>query len=386
MIAIEGTDKAGKHTQVKKIVDYLKSRYIPAETLDFPQYNSFFGRVITNYLNGKFGPTHDMPAEYTMMPYALDRLHQQPKLRKWLNEGKWVILDRYTYSNSFSVAKMPREQWTEKINFMEEMEFNQMGIIRPDHNIYLYVDPRISYNMRNQGLKNYQQGRADIHERDLKLLCDVADVYKQIARNNPNTWTVVDEMKSDNTRMNIDEVFANLRPIIDSMLYGASARTEILTDASLSRMLGTNYHNVCGYNFETGRLLNEKYNGTQIYWNDECERNALVLQAVAEYRLPRFDLVAMVAGQTTAKCYPCEGMWTRGDIDFDKTGKYIVGDVILRNKTTGKLEKLNKNRWLGVFGPVDSPFVAQFGLFKFLGRAAKNQIFRTTLLFAGRGY
>ncbi len=218
MIAIEGTDKAGKHTQVMKIVDYLKSRNIPAATLDFPQYNSFFGRVITNYLNGKFGPTRDMPAEYTMMPYALDRLCYQPQLREWLNAGKWVILDRYTYSNSFSVAKLPRNQWAEKIKFMEEMEFNQMGIIRPDYNIYLYLNPRISYNMRNQGLKSYQQGRADIHESDLKLLCDVADVYKQIANNNPHTWTVVDEMKSDNTRMNIEEVFNHLRPVIDRLI------------------------------------------------------------------------------------------------------------------------------------------------------------------------
>ncbi|MBO8406874.1 MAG: hypothetical protein IAC77_00220 [Proteobacteria bacterium] len=218
MIAIEGTDKAGKHTQVMKMLGYLRAHGIAAETLDFPQYNAFFGRMVRDYLNGKFGATRDLPAEYTMLPYALDRLQHQPKIAAWLRDGKWVILDRYTYSNSFSVAKYPHEQWAEKIKFMEDLEFNQLGIIKPDYNIYLYLDPRISYNMRHTGLKQYQNGRPDIHESDFKLLYDVSNVYKQIATSNPTKWTVVDEMRPDGTRMGIDEVFSHLTPVIDKLI------------------------------------------------------------------------------------------------------------------------------------------------------------------------
>ena len=218
MIAIEGTDKSGKHTQVMNIINYLRKRNIRAETLDFPQYNAFFGTLVKDYLNGKFGATRDLPAEYTMLPYALDRLRHQPKIARWLNEGKWEILDRYTYSNSFSVAKCPKEQWAQKIQFMEDLEFNQLGIIRPDYNIYLYLDPKISYGMRNEGLKQYQNGKADIHESDFKLLYDVSNVYKQIAASNPKTWTIVDEMRSDGRRMGIEEVFSHLRPIIDKLI------------------------------------------------------------------------------------------------------------------------------------------------------------------------
>ena len=36
MIAVEGTEKAGKHSQVMNIVNYLQSGRIAAETLDFP--------------------------------------------------------------------------------------------------------------------------------------------------------------------------------------------------------------------------------------------------------------------------------------------------------------------------------------------------------------
>ncbi len=219
MIAVEGADKAGKHTQVMKIMDYLDSRGIMAETLDFPQYKSFFGEIIKKYLGGKLGNVHDLPAEYTMLPYALDRQQQQPKITQWINEGKWVILDRYTYSNSFSVAKCPRDQWDEKIKFMEDLEFNQMGIRRPDYNIYLYLDPQISYNMRNCGLKPHQHGVPDKHECDFKLLHNVSRVYKYLAQMNPRTWKVINEMTPSGGRMNIDEVFAQLRPVIDGLIF-----------------------------------------------------------------------------------------------------------------------------------------------------------------------
>lgn len=105
-----------------------------------------------------------------------------------------------------------------KINFMEELEFQQLGIRKPDYNIYLYLDPAVAYNMRNTGLKEYQNGRPDIHERDFKLLYDVSQVYRLIASANPKTWTVVDEMRADGTRMGIDEVFSHLRPVIDNLI------------------------------------------------------------------------------------------------------------------------------------------------------------------------
>lgn len=215
IIAVEGADKAGKHTQVMRIVEYLNKLGIATETLDFPQYKSYWGQFIKRYLNGEFGSnTRVLPAEYTMLPYALDRQAHMPQIKKWLDAGKWVVFDRYTYSNAFSIAKLPYEQWNEKIAHLEDMEFNQMGIIRPDHNIYLYLPARISYEMRTQGLKEYQNGKPDIHESDFKLLEDVSAVYKTIARNNAKNWTVVDEIKSDGIRMNPDEVFAHIRPIL----------------------------------------------------------------------------------------------------------------------------------------------------------------------------
>ncbi len=218
IIAVEGADKAGKHTQVMNIVNYLKSQDIPVQTLDFPQYKAFFGRFVRDYLNGKFGATRDLPAEYTMLPYALDRQQHMPQIKNWLDTGHWVVLDRYSYSNAFSIAKTPREQWDSKIDFLEGLEFENMGILRPNHNIYLSLDPRVSYEMRHTGLKEYQNGKPDIHESDFKLLYDVSDVYHHIASRNPQNWTVIDEMRPDGTRMTIEQIFDRIRPIIDGFV------------------------------------------------------------------------------------------------------------------------------------------------------------------------
>ena len=214
IIAVEGADKAGKHTQVMKIVEYLNGRDIATETLDFPQYQSRYAMEIKNYLNGNT----NINREKLMELFALDRRAKMPIVKQWLDMGKWVVFDRYTYSNIYSIAKLPREQWVPEIEKLEDMEFNQMGIIRPDHNIYLYLPAQISYEMRNQGLKAYQNGKPDINESDLNLLIGVADVYKTLVARDPKNWTVVNEIKSDGTRMNPNEVFATLRPIIGKMI------------------------------------------------------------------------------------------------------------------------------------------------------------------------
>ena len=214
IIAVEGADKAGKHTQVMKIVEYLNGRDIATETLDFPQYQSRYAMEIKNYLNGNT----NINREKLMELFALDRRAKMPIVKQWLDMGKWVVFDRYTYSNIYSIAKLPREQWVPEIEKLEDMEFNQMGIIRPDHNIYLYLPAQISYEMRNQGLKAYQNGKPDINESDLNLLISVADVYKTLVARDAKNWTVVDEIKPDGTRMNPDEVFASLCPILDKMV------------------------------------------------------------------------------------------------------------------------------------------------------------------------
>ena len=63
-----------------------------------------------------------------------------------------------------------------------------------------------------------------MHESDFKLLYDTSNVYRQIANANPNTWTIINEMKPDNTRMTINEVFEHVRAAIDRLIRRQFAR------------------------------------------------------------------------------------------------------------------------------------------------------------------
>ncbi|GHS98930.1 thymidylate kinase [Bacteroidia bacterium] len=221
LIAVEGADKSGKRTQVLEICKYLESRGIPVETIDFPRYNrSPWGDMAAAYLRGEYGEVMDIPAEYKMLPYALDRADFQAQLRSFLDAGKWVVFDRYAYSNLFSVAQNPPELWDEKIRYLETLEFDWLNIMRSDHNIYLALDAKISHSLRNTALKDYQKQQAnlDIHERNLDLLASVAKAYHYVAARDPAHWTVINQMQPDGSRMTISEVSAVIFKQIDKLI------------------------------------------------------------------------------------------------------------------------------------------------------------------------
>lgn len=219
IIAVEGADKAGKHTQVVKTVNYMQEHGIPTETKDFPQYDTPTGKEIQKVLNGEIV----LSAEESMELFAKNREEQMPQINEWIQAGKWVLFDRFSYSNvAYYAAKHPQFQWQEKIAMVENIEFNKHRICRPDLNIYLSLPAVVSYEMRNQGLKPYQNGKPDINERNLLLLQNVADVYKMIAARDPKNWVVINEIKPDGTRMNPDEVFACIRPFLDNLILSKS--------------------------------------------------------------------------------------------------------------------------------------------------------------------
>ena len=53
IIALEGTDQAGKKTQSVMLARALKSQKIKTAMFDFPDYSTIIGKEINNYLHGK---------------------------------------------------------------------------------------------------------------------------------------------------------------------------------------------------------------------------------------------------------------------------------------------------------------------------------------------
>lgn len=171
LIVIDGTDGSGKATQTKLLVARLKKNRIPAEGLDFPQYRTFFGKLVARYLKNEFGKINPYLAAVL---YADNRLEFKDKILGWLREGKVVILNRYVSSNQIHQAanidsKKERRQF---VDWISEMEYKIMGLPKPDKIIYLNMPPEIAYQLvlkKDKLSRQYINGdKQDMLESDLE--------------------------------------------------------------------------------------------------------------------------------------------------------------------------------------------------------------------------
>jgi len=69
IIALEGTDQAGKKTQTAMLVKALKAQKIKTAVFDFPDYSTVIGKEINRYLHGK----RKFPPEIIHYLYAANR-------------------------------------------------------------------------------------------------------------------------------------------------------------------------------------------------------------------------------------------------------------------------------------------------------------------------
>ena len=183
LIVIEGVDASGKHTQAKILAQRLKKAGKGVELVVFPSYNTPFGKLVKKYLHGAFGDKDALPPEIPAMLYAADRLQHKEKLERWLKQGKWVVADRYVYSNAYQAAKINGGK--ERVRFLEWLEKLEEGMPQADAVVFLDLPPELSVKlMRKRGRKQ------DIHEKDKAYLKRVHTLYvKEAKRRN---WITVD--------------------------------------------------------------------------------------------------------------------------------------------------------------------------------------------------
>jgi len=122
LIVIEGIDGAGKGTQAGLLAHALQQRGIAFVTFSFPRYESSFGRLIAQFLNGDFGPLAAVDPHFSALLYAGDRLEAKPDLEGALNSGRAVVLDRYVASNlAHQAARMPAERRGEFVGWLRQL-------------------------------------------------------------------------------------------------------------------------------------------------------------------------------------------------------------------------------------------------------------------------
>jgi dTMP kinase len=188
LFVVEGVDGAGKSTQIRLLNKYLMQKGWNCEYLHFPRTDApFFGELIARFLRGEFGTLNEVNPWLVAMLYAGDRKDAASIIRGWLDEGKIVLLDRYTYSNlAYQCAKLhnPAEQQS-LMKWILNLEFSHFGIPEPGLNIFLdvpfaFTAKKLSAS-RIGNDRNYLNGTPDIHENSLDFQKSVREMYLKVA-------------------------------------------------------------------------------------------------------------------------------------------------------------------------------------------------------------
>ncbi len=190
MIVFEGLDGSGKSTQVNLLIDYFISKSLPYFYLHFPVLESqIYGNLIAKFLRGEFGNVHEVDTQLVALLYAGDRNNFKGILQNYLDQGVFLIIDRYVSSNiAFQCAKVDNtEKKKELKKWIEDLEYSFYSIPKPDYTFYLSVPfTFIENNLKNErtGLdRDYLKGKSDIHEDSLKLQQKVQNEYLTMVNN-----------------------------------------------------------------------------------------------------------------------------------------------------------------------------------------------------------
>lgn len=198
LIVIDGIDGSGKATQVGLLRGRLIKEGVKVKTIDFPQYyDNFFGKLIGEYLSGKYGDFIQTDPRVASVLYAADRFESSKDIKKWLEDGNTVIADRYASANQIHQGGKidnPKKR-KEFLDWLQKMEYGVFGIPKPDLVIYLDVPFEVSKMWLKKKIaqrkKKYLNGKRDVAEDNLMHLKNSRNSALKLHKENKN-WEKIE--------------------------------------------------------------------------------------------------------------------------------------------------------------------------------------------------
>jgi dTMP kinase len=218
LIVIEGSDGAGKTTQLGLLKAYLDSQGHPVESVDFPRYyDSFYGKMIANFLRGEYGPLDTVNPYLISVIYAADRGSAAPEMHQWLKEGKIILSNRYATSNlahqSGRIAPLKRKAF---IEWDLELEYEVNKIPKEDIVIFLHVPVEVSLKlMKNNDRKSreYMKGKKDMVEKDTTYLKHSEDAYLSLVKKFPH-WVKVECVDNEGNLRSREDIHEEVKKVL----------------------------------------------------------------------------------------------------------------------------------------------------------------------------
>lgn len=220
IIAFEGIDGSGKSVQFKALKARLTEEGFSVGTLDFPQYESFFGKEIGKMLSCEEGVSAaEVDVKSMSLWYAMDR--EQAFRNFSAAEYDVVLLNRSTMANAAYQGTRCRGDINDFTKWIFNLEFNVLKIPQPE--LFFIFDIPVATSRRNVALKghrDYVGDDADVYERDLAFLESVRRGYIACSEIFPGAC-LLECAEADGTMKPIDEISEIVYSKVISVIKGA---------------------------------------------------------------------------------------------------------------------------------------------------------------------
>ena len=110
-------------------------------------------------------------------------------IRGYAVENTLILAARYTTANGiYQMSKLPESEWENYLSWLEDYEYDRLGLPRPDEVLFLDMPLELSEKL----LSNRYHGDAskkDVHERDKSFMYRCHEIARFIAAR--QGWTMV---------------------------------------------------------------------------------------------------------------------------------------------------------------------------------------------------
>ena len=170
LIVFEGLDQSGKQTQAEHLRDRLTNLGYTVRLVSFPDYRTHIGNEIASALAGE----RDYSPDVMQLLYVANRYEWKAELQQMLDEGWFVVCDRYLASSvAYGEAFGLDAAWLTEI---------QRFLPRPSVTIMLDISPETAVTRKSIDRDRY--------ERDLSLQTRVRESYRRLAAE--DAWLLLD--------------------------------------------------------------------------------------------------------------------------------------------------------------------------------------------------
>jgi len=170
IVAIEGSDQAGKKTQSQMLASALKKRKLKTIVFSFPDYSTPIGKQIRRYLDGKT----KFPPQVIHCLLAANRWEKLDEIKKADQRNSVLIMNRYYHSNFvYGIVNGMKLDWLENLD---------KGLPQSDLVIVLDVSQKEAFARKSS--------KRDVFEKNKLFSQKISKAYRKLAKK--KHWKLID--------------------------------------------------------------------------------------------------------------------------------------------------------------------------------------------------